>query len=192
MERVKRYYVFALPLAPALIGYIGNILLIWFIKIPRIPVLSTLLFYALPISVLVFWFWGGMKYSRTKLPAIAAVLIGNSIGIISFLIFIWQYFLVPEENRNFTLMAWSQHYWSLPGIVVGRIYGRIYGIITRPISLFPYLRDLHSGETVTITVTAEETFIIFGRLAAVTLLTMIAVFISGYLFGKRRSVKATE
>ncbi len=65
-----------------------------------------------------FWLWVGLKFGRMALSKFKSILIGNSIWLISFLVFIWQFILIDEVSRNVSLAIFSQYY-ILPYIWVG-------------------------------------------------------------------------
>lgn len=79
-------------------GYISNEFLLLF---P--PFINQVLFG-------VFWFWVGMRFASLQGNHIKNIFIGNSIWLISFLLFIWQFVLVNDENRNLFFALLSQYY----------------------------------------------------------------------------------
>ena len=59
---------------------------------------------------------------KSTLKTIPAILIGNATGIISLLIYLWQFLLVTSENRSVFLASLSQMYnASTPGYLFGGI-----------------------------------------------------------------------
>lgn len=100
---------------PILTGYLVNSLL-------RVPVLGEIFFYALTVTTTAFWFWMGRQFEKSTFKTIHAILIGNATGIISLLIYLWQFLLVTSENRNAFLAGFSQMYnASVPGYLFGGI-----------------------------------------------------------------------
>jgi hypothetical protein len=67
------------------------------------PLLSQLVF-------TVFWFWVGIKFSHLSGNNIKSFIIGNSIWILSFLLYLWQFVLLNDESRNLFLALISQCY----------------------------------------------------------------------------------
>ena len=100
---------------PILTGYLVNSLL-------RVPVLGEIFFYVLTVATTAFWFWMGRQFEKSTFKTIPAILIGNATGIISLLIYLWQFLLVTSENRNAFLAGFSQMYnASVPGYLFGGI-----------------------------------------------------------------------
>lgn len=92
-----------LTFIPIIIGYIIN----WTIMIPYI---GMPMFYVLPLIVLGFWFWLGSKYAKTDWKPIISILIGSATGLISLIIYLWQFIFISGEARNILLAAFSQMY----------------------------------------------------------------------------------
>ena len=64
----------------------------------------------------------GRQFEKSTFKTIPAILIGNATGIISLLIYLWQFLLVTSENRNAFLAGFSQMYnASVPGYLFGGI-----------------------------------------------------------------------
>lgn len=100
---------------PILTGYLVNSLL-------RFPVLGEIFFYVLTVATTAFWFWMGRQFAKSTFKTIPAILIGNATGIISLLIYLWQFLLVASENRSVFLAGFSQMYnASVPGYLFGGI-----------------------------------------------------------------------
>ena len=106
---MKRACCFLFPLTPTLIGYIYNLILI---PLLSVPFLFSLVFYVLPFAMLFYWFWAGRKYAQAKGSALISILIGNSIGILSLLLYIWQFVLLSDQQRNLFLAGLSQYFSS--------------------------------------------------------------------------------
>jgi len=77
-----------------------------------IPVVGTLAFYILPLVVLAFWFWLGGQYAKTNWGMAKSVLIGSGTGILSMVLYLWQFVMRSDETRNLPLAAFSQMYSS--------------------------------------------------------------------------------
>lgn len=67
------------------------------------PLLSQIIF-------AVFWFWVGKRLSKLGENNIKSFIIGNSIWLLSFLLYLWQFVLLNDESRNMFLALISQHY----------------------------------------------------------------------------------
>ncbi|MDV2583219.1 hypothetical protein [Alkalibacillus haloalkaliphilus] len=85
-------------LIPFIYGFIANN---FFLVFP--PILIQIVFG-------VFWFWVGMRFAKVKANHLKNILVGNSLWLVSFLIYLWQFVLVDDESRNLTLAVFSQHY----------------------------------------------------------------------------------
>ncbi|RXJ04457.1 hypothetical protein DS745_03475 [Anaerobacillus alkaliphilus] len=66
----------------------------------------------------VFWLWVGMKFGRLAISKFKSILLGNSIWLLSFLIFIWQFVILDDLSRNIAFTSFSQYY-MLPFIWSG-------------------------------------------------------------------------
>lgn len=109
-EKVK---LFIWALVPFVYGYICNTYII---------ILNP---FVIQIIFAIFWGWVGVKTFNLSGSKIKNFLIVNSVWLISFLLFIWQFVIVSDEGRNFTLAGISQHYmlsflWS--GANIPRLY----------------------------------------------------------------------
>ncbi|MFY0518511.1 hypothetical protein ACOMCU_11890 [Lysinibacillus sp. UGB7] len=91
---------------PLSYGFVSNTFML---IIP--PLLSQLVF-------AVFWFWVGMKFSCLSGNKVKSFFIGNSIWLLSFLLYLWQFALLDGESRNMFLAGISQYY-MLPFIWSG-------------------------------------------------------------------------
>ncbi|QUG41915.1 hypothetical protein KD050_01015 [Psychrobacillus sp. INOP01] len=58
----------------------------------------------------VFWFWVGMRFSCLSGNKLNSFFTGNSIWLLSFLIYLWQFVLLDDESRNLFLAGISQYY----------------------------------------------------------------------------------
>ncbi|SDJ08938.1 hypothetical protein SAMN04490247_0666 [Salimicrobium halophilum] len=95
------------------------------------PLLSQLVF-------TVFWFWVGMKTPHLRGNNIKNFIIGNSIWLLSFALYLWQFVLLNDESRNMFLALISQYYmhsflWSGTRLTLwfsGGLYGTTITIIS--------------------------------------------------------------
>lgn len=98
---MKKRTLIMLTFVPMLVGYLVNLTL-------TIPVIGMALFYVLPLLTTVFWFHLGRQFARSSWKAVPAILIGNATGIVSFLVYWWQFVLETDETRNIPLAVASQ------------------------------------------------------------------------------------
>lgn len=98
---MKKICLVLLTFVPCLVGYLVNISI-------RLPVIGSIIFYVLPLLTTVFWFYLGRQYALITWKTVPALLIGNATGVISLLIYLWQFFLKTEATINLTLASISQ------------------------------------------------------------------------------------
>ncbi|MGF7184849.1 hypothetical protein GGQ84_000934 [Desulfitispora alkaliphila] len=91
---------------------------------------------------LAFWFWVGMLFADMSIGKGVSYFLGNSLTVISGLVYYWSFFIVSEEARNIYLAALSQFYaiptaaisgqvWMVfnPGVVDNRFLLISYGLM---------------------------------------------------------------
>ena len=99
---MRKVYLVLFTFIPFLVGYIINI------SVAKLPVMGSVVFYVLPLLTTAFWFYLGKQYARSTWKTIPALMIGNTTGVASLLIYLWQRFLKKEETINLTLTGISQ------------------------------------------------------------------------------------
>lgn len=156
---MKKVYYFLFAFVPTLIGYIYSIFII---KILSIPFLGSLIFYLLPFTVLLLWFWVGRKFVQTKTTAFCAILIGNSVGILSLLLYVWQFIILSDQQRIFFLAGLSQHFSS------------IVGLLTAKVAVFFEPQKGVVG------------LVIMTGIQVIGLIVMVLVFAAGFFYEKRK------
>ena len=102
-QTIPAYRLILFLLIPYAVGYLFNLSL-------GIPYLGMFLFYILPLSMVGFWFWIGTRFAHSPWNGAVSILIANSFGLASLLLYLWQIFLVEESNRNIVLSILSQCY----------------------------------------------------------------------------------
>ena len=102
---MKKIILIILTLVPILIGWLINV----FIHVPKV---GMALLYVLPFVVLVFWFWLGRQYAKTDWRPLSAIIIGSASGLISLVLYIWQFHILTEEGRNMFIAGLSQMYFA--------------------------------------------------------------------------------
>lgn len=98
---MKKSVLILLTFVPIVVGYIINLSILW-------PVIGLIIFYILPLATSIFWFYLGRLYAESTWKTIPALLIGNATGVISLLVYLWQYLLETDETMNLALVAASQ------------------------------------------------------------------------------------
>lgn len=102
---MKRVQLLLLALSPILFGLLYSSLIL-------VPVLSTILILASPPVILIYWFWVGRKFSQSIKDPVAAILAGNVFGLISLLLYFWQFILLSSSGRILWLAGFSQAFSS--------------------------------------------------------------------------------
>lgn len=112
---MKKSVLILLTFIPIIVGYIVNFTI-------RIPVIGMMIFYALPLLTTLFWFYLGRQYARSLWKTVPAILIGNATGVVSLLVYLWQFLLETDETRNLTLAGASQMFSaSAPTYLLARL-----------------------------------------------------------------------
>ncbi len=150
---MRKLHLGLLAFSPMLIGYIFNLT-------AMIP-LFLLLAFIMPFVMLGYWFWVGGKFAEVVKNPIIAILLGNIFGIISFVIYYWQFIILTGENRSLPLAIISQAFNSpltMITVRVGRLFESVPNSVTQS------------------TVSASH---------ALGLLFMVLVFSTGYFYSKK-------
>ena len=71
--------------------------------LPLYPLLMQVVFIGL-------WIYVGMRFSKWNVSKWKSFLIGNSLWLISFALFGWQFILVDGTSRNFDIAGFAQFY----------------------------------------------------------------------------------
>lgn len=157
---MKKRNLVLLTFVPVLVGYLINLVLF-------VPVVGMLFLYIVPLFVMVFWFYLGSEYSKTDWNVTSSVLIGNLIGILSLVLYLWQFLGKSDETRNMILAGVSQMYSAaIPG----------YLFAARLAVLFE-AQPNYVGRTTMV------------AMQVISLIFMIAIFTVGYFWGKKHQKK---
>lgn len=153
----KMKFVF-LAFSPILLGYIFNVVIL-------LPIMSNFLSWIFPFIQLIYWFWVGKKFSLHIDKPANAILLGNIFGIISLLVYFWQFVTLTDVNRNLWLAGFSQMFsCSLSGLS--------FKIVI--------LLNLNSGAI---------TQALVNSIQVTGLVLMISVFSIGYIYGRKQRIK---
>lgn len=145
-------------LSSILIGYIYNLTLLT-------PVVGTLLFWLMPFVLLIYWFWVGGKFAEGINNPIIAIIFGNSFGVISILLYIWQFNFLSDAKRSMLLAGFSQ-------------------VFSAPLSWITVrLGVLFEAKSGMISQTSLNAMQVIG------LLIMVVVFTIGYSRGRKKLYK---
>ncbi|MCM3744736.1 hypothetical protein M3193_11325 [Sporosarcina luteola] len=89
---------FVLLLVPFVYGFFVNVMVI-----PLFP-------FIMQFVLLVFWFYVGAQFSKLDMPVWKSFMMGNSVWLISFILFVWQFVVLDGASRSMDLAMLSQHY----------------------------------------------------------------------------------
>lgn len=98
---MKKSKVTLLVLSPIIIGILFNFLII-------IPGLSSILMYGGPIFFILYWGIVGGMFNEYMESSLKATLLANLGGIISLIIYIWQFVFISDDKRSILLALLSQ------------------------------------------------------------------------------------
>lgn len=150
---MKKAKLLLMVLSPILIGLLFNNFLLF------IP----LFIYVAPFLMIVYWFWVGTKFTENVNNPIKAIVLANSIGIISLILYYWQFVVVADKGRNIILAGFSQLF-TLPLSYISSYIVIRFGLIPNGIN--------------------QSTIL---AMQVVGLILMIIVFFSGYFYKKNLS-----
>lgn len=109
MRKNKHLFI---VLAPFLLGWLFNII------IYVMPFFGATSMWILNLGFVLLWFWGGRQFAKLSMKKIYSYLLGNTLWLISFLVYVWQFVLLDEASRNFAIASLSQYY-MLFTIIIG-------------------------------------------------------------------------
>lgn len=146
---MKKVKLLLMALSPILIGLLFDYL-----------VFIPLFIYIAPVLVIAYWFWVGTNFTENIRNPIKAIVLANSIGIISFVLYYWQFVIVTDKERNLILAGFSQMFTAPLSYITGKI-----GV------LFEQTPN-------------EITQVTFLVMQVAGLILMIIAFFSGYIYKK--------
>ncbi len=107
----------AYALVPSLLGWL------WELSVGVSGFLSTLI----TLLLLTVWYWAGWRYAVRIRNPIAALLAGNSIGLLSLGIYLWQEY--GAAVKNVVLQGLSQKYGASLTMITVRIVMRFSPVV---------------------------------------------------------------
>lgn len=153
---MKKSLLILLTFVPIAVGWLINALLL----VPRVGMIA---FYFLPLLVLAFWFYLGRQYANTAWKALPSILIGNAVGIVSVVLYVWQFIFETDESRNLSVAVFSQMFTAGTPLYLWSGIARLFETRTN-----------YAGRA---TMTAMQ---------VIALLVMILVFTGGYFWQKNK------
>ncbi len=153
---MKKSILILLTFVPIIVGYIVN-------RTITIPGIGTIIYYIVPLVVLGFWFYLGSLYSKTNWKAIPSVLIGSATGVLSLILYLWQFLGQNDDTRNMALAVISQMY-----------------LASTPMYLFARLAVLFEAQPNYVGLTTAV------AMQVIAVILMIVIFTAGYLWGRKR------
>ncbi len=148
---MKRANLLIMVVSPVLLGVLFNNFL----------VLIPLFIFVAPFLMIIYWFFAGSKFAENNVSPVKAVLMANSIGIISLALYYWQFTIVSDAKRSLLIAGFSQMF-SAPLSYLSAVIGFLFTDATDEISLV---------------------------MQVIGLILMIIVFLSGYLYRKKNLKK---
>lgn len=103
MGKEKNYKLIILIFIPFIFNFIIN-------HNTSILVLYSSTIFIWQLVFLVFWFWTGKKFACMKSNKFISFIIGNSLWLILFILYIWQFCLTSGAQRNMSIAVFSQLY----------------------------------------------------------------------------------
>lgn len=164
MRKITKYKLILLIIFPLVVSLISNLLLTIGTNTDSSIFLyiTTSLLYIWGFVAIVFWFYVGMQFGNTGISKMKSFLLGNSLWMISLLLYIWQFILLEDEKKNLFIAGLSQDY-ALGFVGVS---GKIIGLFTNTID--------------------------GNKVIMISHLIMLLVFAIGFLFAvKKRQLKST-
>ena len=153
---MKKTKLVLLTLVPVVIGWLIN-------RLIMTPIIGMLLFYVLPLGVMIFWFWLGKQYAKTDWSFVVSIIISSTTGLISLALYIWQFLFETDGTRDIFIAGLSQMYSA-----------------ATPIYLFGWLANLFEAQPNYI---GRATFL---AVQVISVVILLVVFICGYIKGKKR------
>jgi len=143
---MKKTNLMIMVLSPVILGILFNNFLVLF----------PLFIFVAPFLMIVYWFFAGTKFAEHVENPVKAVLTANAIGIISLLLYYWQFTIVSDAERSLLIAGFSQMF-SAPLSYFSAVIGYLFTESPDEISL---------------------------AMQVIGLILMIIVFSSGYIYRK--------
>ncbi len=155
MNRIK---LLIFSISPIIIGYIINLTVL-------VPGIGILLLYVMPVIILIYWFWVGMKFSERIRNPLVGIVGGNLFGILSLCIYYWQFIILDDQKRSMFLAGLSQ-FFTVPLSILTARFGMLFEKLPN-----------------------TSTQITTNAMHVIGTLIMVMVFAIGYIFGKINNKK---
>lgn len=112
MKNNSKRKLILLILVPFILSYLINILLSIGINRDSSIILSftSIFLYIWGFIAILFWFYVGMEFGRLAISKVKSFILGNSLWMISFILYIWQFIILNGEERNLFIAGISQNY----------------------------------------------------------------------------------
>lgn len=154
-----------LAVSPMVIGFFYYVMV-------QLPVIGMVWMYAAPFTVLYYWGWVATMFHSHFKSFFKSMIWMNGLGIVTFLLYIWQFVLL-EEGEQISVLA-----------ILSQLYTVSLGFITTWIGVV--LDGSSSIDSEVISVTASIIT------EVVSLLLMIGASVIGYLVEERQEKKKME
>ncbi|WP_054954731.1 hypothetical protein [Paenibacillus dakarensis] len=114
-------------LAPFIAGWLFYLLMY------SIP-FSGMLLWTLNIGFVLFWFWGGRQFAKLSMNKVYSYLLGNSLWLLSLLLFLWQSVALDGASQNLAIAGLSQYYMLLM-LMIGTQIHLTYAVEIDPVEI---------------------------------------------------------
>lgn len=111
MNKIK---LLAMSFIPIVLGYIMNLLIL-------VPGIGVSLLYIMPIIILIYWYWVGLRFSENIRNPLLGIASGNFFGILSLCIYYWQFIILDDQKRSIFLAGLSQYFTTPLNILTAKI-----------------------------------------------------------------------
>lgn len=98
LKRNKHVWI---VLAPLVAGWLFNLLMF---------TLPAFMMWVLNLVFVWFWYWAGRQFANVGKNKAYGFLMGNSLWLLMFLLFIWQFLLTDSSSQNTLLTGLTQFY----------------------------------------------------------------------------------
>lgn len=154
-----------LAVSPIVIGFFYYVMI-------QLPIIGTIWMYAAPFTVLYYWGWVATIFRSRFKSLLKTMLCMNALGIVTYVLYIWQYAFIEEGAQIPVLALLSQLYTVSLGFITTWIGVLIDGSGSLNVEMM----------SVTASVITETAAILF----------MIAASVIGYFVGKSQEKKKQE
>lgn len=100
LKRNKHVWI---VLGPLVLGWLFNLLMFNL-------AFTALMMWMVNMAFVLFWFWAGRQFVDVGKNKAYGFLMGNSLWLLTFVLFIWQFLFTDPSSQNMLLAGLSQYY----------------------------------------------------------------------------------